>query len=249
MIDPMELIFVGIFGLLVGAVVSVVSVKIPQNMQRNTENFVALFSGNSPEHDIAPVFSPKSLTQLFPLSLRTIVICAACVFLTIAAIAFFGVTQRGLAVLCFSYLAATLFAIDVEAKLLPDNLTYSLLWLGLLVNIEQTFCSVDSAIIGAVAGYLILWTLEFSFKNVTKMDGMGNGDFKFMAALGAWHGYQIVFGLLIFSFTLSFAAWLIRTLFCSGREQQSLAFGPYLAVAGIAAFYCDAFKTPYLLGI
>lgn len=244
----MELIFAAILGLLVGAVVSVVSVRLPRSMQRETENFVALVSGNEPVHQPYAVLPLAGLAQLFSPSLRTAGACLGCALLSVAAISRFGVTPAGIAVLCFTYLLAALVAVDLEAQLLPDSLTYPLMWLGLLVNIEATFVSAESAIIGAVAGYVVLCALATSFKAVTKTDGMGNGDFKLMAALCAWHGYQILFGLLTLAFLAALSVWIVRAVISPIREQQSFAFGPYLAVAGLAAFYVDAFKAFDLFG-
>jgi leader peptidase (prepilin peptidase) / N-methyltransferase len=242
LVDLMELIFAGILGLLVGAIVSVVSVRLPQSMQLETDNFAALVSGNEPPHGPFPVLPLESLAQLFPLSLRTVALCVLCGVLSSTAILFFGVTPRGVAVLCFTFVVVTLFAVDIEAQLLPDTLTYPLMWIGLLVNIEGIFVSAESAIIGAAAGYIALWALAVSYKRVTKNDGMGNGDFKLMAALGAWHGHESLFGILIAAFAACLLAWLLRAALHPTERQHAFAFGPYLALAGMANFYFDTYK-------
>lgn len=238
----MELIFAGILGLLVGAIVSVVSVRLPQSMQLDTDNFAALVTGKEPPHAPFPVLPLESLAQLFPLSRRTVAACLMCALLSVTAILFFGVTPRGLAVLCFTFVLATLFAVDMEAHLLPDSLTLPLMWLGLLVNINGTFVVAESAIIGAAVGYIALWALAASYKRVTKNDGMGNGDFKLMAALGAWHGHESLFGILIAAFAAGLIAWLLRAVMRPTERQQAFAFGPYLALAGLGNFYFDAYK-------
>ncbi|WP_170305884.1 prepilin peptidase [Pseudoduganella ginsengisoli] len=243
----MELIFAGILGLVVGVVVCVVSVRLPQSMQVDTDNFAALVSGKEPPHAPFPVLPIESLAQLFPLSLRTVVACLLCALLSLMTIFFFGVTPRGLAVLCFTYILTTLFAVDIEAQLLPDSLTYPLMWLGLLVSVNGTFVSADSAIIGAILGYMALWALAASYKYVTNNDGMGNGDFKLMAALGAWHGYESLFAILIIAFAAAFVAWLLRFVRMSTERRQAFAFGPYMALAGLANFYIDANKAMNLI--
>lgn len=233
----MEPIFAGMLGLIAGAVVSIVSVRLPQSMQRETESFVALMNGKDIAHEPYPLLSLESLAQLFPLSLRTVAVCLLCALLSALAIHTFGVAPRGVSLLSFTYLLATLFVVDVEAHLLPDDLTYSLLWLGLLVNIDGTFVPLESAVLGAVAAYLALWALAASFKQVTKNDGMGNGDFKLMAALGAWHGHESLLAMLAAAFAVAIVAWIIRAATMPAKRQHPFAFGPYLAVAGLIAFY------------
>ncbi len=104
----------------------------------------------------------------------------------------FGSGLAGLATLIFAYLLIAMTFIDADTQLLPDDLTLPLLWLGLLVNLQATFVPLSDAVIGAAAGYLSLWSIYWLFKLVTGKEGMGYGDFKLLAALGAWLGWSIL---------------------------------------------------------
>src|SRR5690606_10463414 len=132
--------------------------------------------------------------------------------------------------LLFSLLLLTLTGIDFKTQLLPDILTYPLLWLGLLANTQGIFTDLQSAVIGAAAGYLSLWSVYWLFKLLTGKEGMGHGDFKLLAALGAWLGWQMLPLIIILS---SFVGALIgiTLMITRGRDKQlPMAFGPYLAI-------------------
>ena len=144
----------------------------------------------------------------------------------------FGATPAALAATGCVLVLWTLAWIDGRTGLLPDGLTLPLLWAGLLVNLDDTFAFLPDAVLGAVAGYLCLWTLYLVFLRLTGREGMGYGDFKLTAALGAWLGWQALPGILLSASLggLCFAVWLRAT----GRAGagQHLVFGPWLALAG-----------------
>ena len=138
-------------------------------------------------------------------------------------------------------LCATLIAlafIDARTHLLPDSITLPLLWAGLLSNVGDAFTSLTNAVIGAAAGYLFLWTVYWCFRLLRGKEGMGYGDFKLLAALGAWFGWQALPQII----TLSAIAGALLGLaaLASGRlkRDQQLPFGPYLAVAGVVSLFC-----------
>lgn len=134
--------------------------------------------------------------------------------------------------LIFTWILIALSFIDIDTMLLPDQITFPLLWLGLLVNLSGTFVSLQSAVLGAVFGYLSLWSIYWSFKLVTGKEGMGYGDFKLFAALGAWFGWQALPLIVLLS---SFIGVIIGlAIIASSKDKQSrpLPFGPYLASAG-----------------
>lgn len=125
--------------------------------------------------------------------------------------------------------------IDFDTQLLPDNITLPLLWVGLLINIDGMFCSLDEAVIGAVAGYLALWLIYHLFKLLTGKEGMGFGDFKLLAALGAWLGWKMLLPIVL---AASFAGALIGIAFIvfAGRDRAApMPFGPWLALGGVIA--------------
>jgi leader peptidase (prepilin peptidase)/N-methyltransferase len=153
------------------------------------------------------------------------------------AIGHFGATTTGLAAatLCFALIALTM--IDLETLLLPDELTIPLLWIGLLVNLEGRFASLDEAVIGAAVGYLALWGVYQGFRLTTGKEGMGYGDFKLLSALGAWFGWSQLPTILLLASGVGAAVGL--ALIFSGRQGREvpIPFGPYLAGAGIVVLY------------
>lgn len=122
--------------------------------------------------------------------------------------------------------------IDYDTMLLPDQLTLPLLWLGLITNLFLGYTPLDAAIIGAIAGYLLLWSTYWGFKLITGKEGMGYGDFKLLAALGAWLGWQMLPAILLMA-SVSGLVWaIVQVLMKNMRREDPMPFGPYLAVAG-----------------
>ena len=149
----------------------------------------------------------------------------------------FGVTPQGVAacVLLWSLLALTM--IDFDTQLLPDGITLPLLWLGLIVNLWGVFTPLSDAVIGAVAGYLSLWSIYWLFKLIFRKEGMGYGDFKLLAALGAWLGWQVLFGIVVLSAAVGSVIGIALIVFKGRDHQIPMAFGPYLAIAGAIALF------------
>lgn len=165
-----------------------------------------------------------------PVSVRYPLVELLTAILSLVVVASFGYTWTGLAALVFTWVLIALAFIDLDTKLLPDNLTLPLLWLGLALNLGQVFTDLSSAVIGAIAGYLVLWLVYWAFKLITGKEGMGYGDFKLLAAFGAWFGWQVLPMLVLVSSVAGVVlggAWLI-----SRRSREPIPFGPFLAVAG-----------------
>jgi len=152
-----------------------------------------------------------------------------------------------LAALLFLWALLTLTMIDIDHQLLPDQITLPLLWLGLLLNTQTLFVSLESAVIGAAAGYLSLWSVYHAFRLLTGKEGMGFGDFKLLAALGAWMGWQMLPVIILLSSLVgAVIGTLLLTLQRKGRGTP-IPFGPYLAGAGVIAFFWgDALVNNYL---
>jgi leader peptidase (prepilin peptidase)/N-methyltransferase len=145
----------------------------------------------------------------------------------------FGYSAALAAGLVYAWALLALTFIDLDTQLLPDDITLPLLWLGLLVNSQGVFIDLKSAVIGAAAGYLVLWTVYWGFRLIARKEGMGYGDFKLLAAIGAWTGWQVLPFVIVMSAGLgavigSIALYLSR----KGRDTR-IPFGPYLALAGI----------------
>lgn len=134
--------------------------------------------------------------------------------------------------LIFTWVLISLTFIDFDTMLLPDQLTLPLIWLGLLVNMAGSFTNLQDAVLGAVFGYMSLWSIYWGFKLLTGKEGMGYGDFKLLAALGAWFGWQALPLIILLS---SFAGAIIGIAVIAAskdKESRPLPFGPYLAIAG-----------------
>lgn len=149
---------------------------------------------------------------------------------SVVAIAVYGYTWLGVTALLFTWAALALAFIDLDTKLLPDQITLPLLWLGLIVNIFGGFTDLTSAVIGAIAGYLLLWSVYWAFKLITHKEGMGYGDFKLLAALGAWFGWQALPMLALISSVVGVV--LGGTFLLVKRSREPIPFGPYLVIAG-----------------
>ncbi|MFP5392335.1 MAG: prepilin peptidase, partial [Gammaproteobacteria bacterium] len=123
--------------------------------------------------------------------------------------------------------------IDLDTQLLPDDLTYPLLWLGLLVNLNGTFVPLRDAVMGAAAGYLVLWSIYWLFKLATGKEGMGYGDFKLLAALGAWMGWTVLPTIILLSSVVGAVVGISLILLSKLGRGKPMPFGPYLAAAGV----------------
>lgn len=175
-----------------------------------------------------------------------VVECLAGLAAVCAALAF-GVTVKACAVMVLLWVLLTLTVIDLNTYLLPDALTLPLLWLGLLFNLSGVFVPISSALWGAVLGYLSLWSVYQLFKLLTGKEGMGYGDFKLLAMLGAWLGAGMLLPIILFASVSG--AFVGIALIVSKRLQadKAIPFGPYLAAGGVLAiFYGERVVTWYL---
>jgi leader peptidase (prepilin peptidase) / N-methyltransferase len=171
------------------------------------------------------------ISPQYPLvELVTMLLVLACVWR-------FGFGWRGFGAMVLSSFLVALSGIDLRTRLLPDQLTLPLLWLGLIACIENLYIGQKSALLGVMAGYFSLWSVYWLFKQVTGKEGMGHGDFKLLAALGAWVGLKgILPAILVSSLTGAIVGsiWLAA----KGRDRATpIPFGPYLAFAGWITFF------------
>lgn len=139
--------------------------------------------------------------------------------------------------------------IDLDTQLLPDDITLPLLWAGLLLNVSGTFTDLTSAVIGAVAGYLSLWTVYWLFKLATGKEGMGYGDFKLLAAIGAWLGWQVLPLTILLSSLVGAVVGIAMIVLAKRGRNVPIPFGPYLATAGVIALFWGKPLTEAYLGI
>jgi leader peptidase (prepilin peptidase)/N-methyltransferase len=170
-----------------------------------------------------------------PISLRYPLVELATGLLSVLVFIRFGANMQMCTALVFTWVLIALTMIDFDTQLLPDDITFPLLWLGLLINLDGTWVTLDKAVLGAVFGYLSLWSVYWLFKLVTGKEGMGYGDFKLLAALGAWLGPSQLPLIILLS---SCVGAVIGGVYMAIRKQSApFAFGPYLAIAGWIAMF------------
>lgn len=248
-------------GCTIGSFLNVVCLRLPKMMERDWRTQCCELLGTQPEQPVEPfnlAFPPSRCPQcghsirawenvpvisyLFlrgrcagcqtRISVRYPCVEAACGLLSAVVAWHFGFTWQCAAALGLTWSLLTLAIIDFDTQLLPDDITLPLVWAGLLLALGNVFVPLQDAVIGAVAGYMILWIIYWLFKLVTGREGMGYGDFKLLAALGAWMGWQALPQIILLS-SLAGAVFGIAIIVLRGRDRQiPMPFGPYLATAG-----------------
>jgi leader peptidase (prepilin peptidase)/N-methyltransferase len=148
-----------------------------------------------------------------------------------------GPSYAALWALLLVWTLVALTIIDFDTQLLPDSMTLPLMWLGLILNYYNTFTDFSSAFWGAVAGYLSLWSVYWLFKLVTGKEGMGHGDFKLLAALGAWLGWQLLPAVILLSSVVGAVVGISLIVFRKHGREVPIPFGPYLAAAGLLCLW------------
>jgi len=270
-------ILAGIFGLLIGSFLNVVIYRVPKIMQREFDNYIAEQNGQDlPHKDVFNLMLPRSacphcghqitaienIPVLSFLALRAR--CSGCkapisvryplVEMLTAGISFgllwhFGAGLAGISSLIFAYFLIALALIDFDTQLLPDDLTLPLLWCGLLVNTQHVFCSLEAAVTGAVVGYLSLWSVYWLFKAITGKEGMGYGDFKLFAAMGAWFGWTVLPVTILISSLAGAVVGIGLIVMAKRGREVPMPFGPYLAIAGLLMLPYGHLITQKYLGI
>jgi leader peptidase (prepilin peptidase)/N-methyltransferase len=266
-----------IFGLLIGSFLNVVVHRLPIMRQREIDNYIADKEGKPlpfPErynlmvprsacphcgHQITaleniPIVSwlalrGKCSACKAPISPRYPIVEAVTGLLSAVLVWHFGSGWAGLATLVFTYLLIAMTLIDVDHKELPDDLTYPLLWLGLLVNLDGGFVPLRDAVLGAVGGYMVLWVVARAYQLVRGQIGMGEGDFKLLAALGAWFGWKMLPALILLSSFVGAAIGLAMIAIGRTKKGQHIPFGPYLAGAGMIALFYGPELTGLAMGL
>lgn len=184
-----------------------------------------------------PVFSwlalrGKCRSCKAPISVQYPAVELLTMLLVLACVWRFGFGWQGFgAALLTCYLIA-LSGIDLRTQLLPDSLTLPLLWLGLIAAVENLYIGPKAALLGAIAGYVSLWSVWWVFKQLTGKEGMGHGDFKLLAALGAWMGWMSLPWIVLLSSVVGLAWALLLLLAQRMQRDQPMPFGPFLAIAG-----------------
>ena len=254
-----------VFGLLVGSFLNVVIYRLPKMMEREWHNNCLELQGQEiPEQAPFTISKPRSacpncghkITALENVPILSWLFlrgkCSGCKTPISARYPFVEALTGaliGLVAYKYGYSATTFFAwifvfalvaltfIDFDTQLLPDDITLPLLWLGLLFNLNGGLTDLKSAVIGAMAGYLILWGVYWLFKLVTGKEGMGYGDFKLLAAIGAWFGWKILPAVILLSASLGTIIGVGLIILAKRGREVPMPFGPFLALGGIAALF------------
>ncbi|WP_061331506.1 prepilin peptidase [Marinobacter excellens] len=175
-----------------------------------------------------------SISQRYP------IIEAITAIFSVVTIALLGPTEAALWALLLVWALVALTMIDFDTQLLPDSITLPLMWLGLVLNYFGVLTDFNSAFWGAVAGYLSLWSVYWLFKLVTGKEGMGHGDFKLLAALGAWLGWQLLPAVILLSSLVGAVVGIALMVFKKHGREVPIPFGPYLAAAGLLGLWFGA---------
>lgn len=269
--------FAGLLGLCVGSFLNVVIHRLPKMMEQEWQVQCSELRGEMPAtfaeelslakprsrcpscgHKITALENIPLISYLLilkgkcsecglPISLRYPIIEAFTGLLSAYAAWHFGPTLQTAGALLLIWALIALSAIDLDTQLLPDSITLPLLWLGLGFNLWATYTDLSSAVAGTMLGYLALWSVFWLFKLATGKDGMGYGDFKLLAALGAWLGWQMLPAIILLSSIVGAIVGITLIIATRHGRNVPIPFGPYLAAAGgIALFWGTQITQKYL---
>ncbi|MGO4306332.1 prepilin peptidase [Cupriavidus sp. RAF12] len=262
----------GLLGLVVGSFLNVVIHRLPRMMEYDEANYLAELR-NEPlphpgrynlmvprsacphcGHQIAAWENIPVISYLFlrgkcssckaPIGIRYPLVELATAVLSALAMWHFGPTAQALAAIVMVWALVSLTMIDADTQLLPDQITLPLLWLGLLLNLQGLFATLADAVIGAAAGYLLLWSVYWLFKLVRGKEGMGYGDFKLMGALGAWFGWQALPALVLLSSVVGALFGLGLLVVRRQGSETPFPYGPFIAGAGLIVLFFGADVLP-----
>lgn len=264
-----------LFSLLVGSFLNVVIHRLPRMMEAGWRDQCAELNGGAVQpaatynlwtprsacpscgHQITSLENIPVLSWLFlrgrckacgrPISARYPIVEGLTAILSAVAAWKFGFGWMALGSIIFIWAMIALAFIDLDTALLPDDITLPLLWMGLLFNVLGIFTSLQSAVLGAMVGYLVLWSIYWLFKLVTGKEGMGYGDFKLLAAIGAWLGWEQLPVTILLSSVVGAAVGVAMVIFVKHDRRIPIPFGPYLAGGGLVAlFFGSSLTRAYL---
>ena len=269
-----------VFGSLIGSFLNVVIYRLPVMMQREWRNDCLEFLEQPNDNDDARfnLSVPRSrcgdcghqITALENIPIVSYLVlggkCSACktsispqyplveLFTAIVSLVVgwhFGVSLQAMAALVLTWSLIAASGIDIGHKLLPDDITLPLLWLGILLSLFDVFVSLEDSVIGVMAGYMSLWSVFMLFKLITGKEGMGYGDFKLLAMLGAWLGWKPLFVVILTSSLVGAVVGITMIVLKKTERGTQIPFGPYLAAAGwitllwgdeLMGFYATLFR-------
>ena len=264
-------------GLVVGSFLNVVIYRLPKMMESRWRSECTEFLALDTDEEPAPALSLSTPNSHCPhcgcgikpwqnipvlsylalrgkcancttsISIRYPLVELATGLLTLALLSKFGLSPALGAAILLTWALITLTMIDIDHQLLPDDITLPLLWLGLIFNLQGTFVSLQDAVLGAIFAYLVLWSVYWLFKLITGKEGMGYGDFKLLAALGAWLGWQAIPMIILLSSVVGTLGGVALMLIRRQGKDVPISFGPYLAIAGwVSLLWGEQIMATYL---
>ncbi|MCA1938651.1 MAG: A24 family peptidase [Dechloromonas sp.] len=268
----------GLLGLCIGSFLNVVIHRLPRMMESDWQRQCAELRGEAVDaadafnlahprsrcphcgHQISLLENIPLLSYLLilrgkcsgcaaPISMRYPLVEALTGAFSAYAVWHFGYTAAAAGALLLGWALIALTFIDFDTQLLPDSITLPLIWLGLAFNLTGTYTTLEPAVIGAMAGYLVLWSIFWLFKLATGKEGMGYGDFKLLAALGAWLGWQSLPAVILLSSLVGAIVGICLIVLARHGRNVPIPFGPYLAAAGLIALFWGQTLTESYLGI
>lgn len=265
----------GLFGLLIGSFLNVVIYRLPVMMEREWRMQCADLMGQKPpDESVFNLVTPRSrcphcdhlIGALENIPLVSYILqrghCAHCKkpismqypfiealtgFLTVVVAWHFGFSWQAAAAIVLTWALIALSVIDFKTQLLPDSITLPFLWIGITLALFGIFTSLHSSVVGAIAGYLSLWSVYHLFRLLTGKEGMGFGDFKLLAMLGAWQGWQFLPAIIILSSMVGAVLGSVLILLRGRDRNLPMPFGPFLAIAGwITLLWGDSLNQAYM---
>ncbi len=261
--DWLPTIVFGLFGLLIGSFLNVVIYRLPKMYMRDVDNFVAEQRKEKlPHQDRFNLMLPRSacphcghkITEMENIPVISYLViggkCTSCktkisprypliealtALLTSGMIWHFGSGVIGMASVVFVWFLIAMTLIDLDTTLLLDDLTLGLMWLGLLLNVYGYFAPLKDTVLGAIFGYLSLWLVYWAYKLIRGREGFGYGDFKLLAALGAWMGWTMLPVIIVLSSFVGAAIGITQIVTSKMGWETQVPFGPYLTGAGLIA--------------
>jgi leader peptidase (prepilin peptidase)/N-methyltransferase len=273
---PFWIAMAGVLGLIVGSFLNVVILRLPARMEyfwrRDAREMLELAPDGLPappdlvrqgshcphcRHSLAAWDNIPLVSWLLlrgrcrycraPISVQYPLVELLCGVASAIVVWKFGPTWQSAAALVFTWVLIAAAGIDFRTQLLPDSMTLPLVWLGLLLALVPLFVPLREAVIGAAAGYLALWTVYWVFKLATGKEGMGYGDFKLLAAIGAWLGWKMLPLVILLSSFVGALVGIVLIILARRGRNVPIPFGPYLATAGLVAlFYGETLTRQYL---
>ncbi|GAB1392167.1 A24 family peptidase [Rhodocyclaceae bacterium] len=275
--DPTLIVGSVVFGLLIGSFLNVVIHRLPIMMEREWQAQCAELAGSAaPNTEPFSLVAPRSrcphcghpIGALENIPILSYLLqkgcCKGCgkrisprypLIEALTGLAFgyaawrFGFSLASGGAMLFLAIMIALTFIDADTQLLPDDLTLPLLWAGLLINLFHTFTTLPHAVVGAAVGYLALWSVYWLFKLATGKEGMGYGDFKLLAAIGAWLGWPMLPLVILLSSLVGAIIGIALIVLAKRGRNVPMPFGPYLAIAGVIALFWGAEINRTYLGL